>query len=477
MSTYRHRSRYRVDHRIKSNITFKLASTTSTDKVTPVASDYEDMYDVLTEGWFEKCRTGFFPRYAEGTSGKQTLSSAARLGRNRDYLELRRFLPPVNRLTYTSLSVDEQPDVMIYNTNLPAYPNWCVITGNVIPMLQSQLSGGLPFPAVATPSVLSMDRLVSEAKSKLLYQVNKPEFSFGEPLGEIHSAYRLIKAPFRTVGRLVKSMLRKVQGSKLSGATRRAKYAAAVYAEYNFGISPLLEVVDDVVHATANRLYMKKIHLLQRKSYDMEREGRGFATSTLTRRFLILLHNHNYHLRRSIYLKRHASVGIRYLFTDQESITSLLGLRFRDFPTTLWELAPFSFLIDRVYNVKQFLVASKGFLSGDVKYVGGWETRRETTRVSDDVTDIYVTAAPTSRPRPSRTKPQINTTYSYSRDSWIPQLEDSNPPALAGELLNSLTHTADFASVVLLNLDSFGSYLTSSDKAEPGNARMRLRRR
>lgn len=456
MVALRHRSRWKTEAR--NNSTISLFSGPPLKFVTAIDVNLESMIDQVITGWATLNKTGFYPRYAEVTKGKQTLSSAARLGNNRTFLELRRFIPPVNYLNYVSLTVQEPLGKMVYDTWGPSQPNWVVIDGNVLAILQSRLNGGLPTPIVATPSIPSTNDLYKVAKSKILNQVGRPDYSFGEPLGEILNTYRLIKAPFKTVTRLIKSFGKKVEKAHKLSHKRRAIYAASVYAEAKWGIRPLLKVVDDACAATADRLYKKQVHRIQRYSRTEEATGINIGRTSASRNFLTTVNSHTYYVQKSIRVTREVNVGIRFYYADTGGLSTLLGLRAQDIPGVVWELMPFSFLIDRVYNVKQFLNGSANFLSGTTKYIGGWESSRVKTETTLVVTNIHQSTSVNLRPSPSRTNPQITTDFSYGRDKWEPQLADARPPALAGKLVSSLSSTADLAAATLLNLDAIGSY-------------------
>jgi hypothetical protein len=144
---------------------------------------------------------------------------------------------------------------------------------------------------------------------------------------------------------------------------------------------------------------------------------------------------------------REARAGVYMTRPTTASRGEYLGLSARDLPVTLWELMPYSFLIDRLVNVKKFLSISRLFCQTEVKFRGGWSIERTTTRRSERALHFDRTASFAS---PSDTFPRITTDFSFNRVAWNPNLSDVLPPRRGTGLLSSLSSTFDLASVITL---------------------------
>jgi len=410
------------------------------------------MVDFVTANWARLRRTGFYP-VSPNFEKSAHLRDGVKTVLETEQLKLLRFTPPVNMLSYTSTRSEEPLDSIIFTVD--PTKKWLTVTGNVTQMLHSAWGNAFPIPPVPQPTSVAV--LTSLAMSDVLTRCADTNYAFGEDMAEVRETLQFIRSPFRSMHRLVSSFSRDVNRRKFSSPKTHAKNVAAAWSEYRFAFSPLVRSVDDALAASADYFHKRaeQRYVTFRKTLKSDaRTTAGGPTSkafpyaggySAVSWFLYV------QVLRS--LKYEVSVGMKVFHGDQNTFSSLIGVRGRDIPLILWETFPLSFMFDRMYDVSSWLKASSNFFSTNVSFAGGWASSRVTDSLTRRYANISYPAFPTfNYVTPSSTKPWTTETFTFNRDSWLPQLSDVRPPAAAGRLVSSLTSTADLAAIVTSRL-------------------------
>jgi hypothetical protein len=197
----------------------------------------------------------------------------------------------------------------------------------------------------------------NRAKAQFVKKYNKLKnhFQGGVFLGELHEALRMIKNPARGLRKGLDSYKLAVERRARRTKTRTAldNTLADTWLEYSFGWAPLLNDVKDGAEALA-RLHGKVYSDSERISARAE-EIQHVLGSVVTRSVGFGL-RYRYRLKTSheatvIY---RAGVGTE-LTSNAEMARHLFGFRWEDFIPTVWELIPYSFLVDYFSNVGDVL--------------------------------------------------------------------------------------------------------------------------
>jgi hypothetical protein len=185
MVTNRVRSRFRTENRQPFTIATELVSLSG---VSPSFVESESMTDRVTSSWPRReiaLGAGNFPT-------KLGFPKASQF----DYGAI-----VVNPLQYSCSTVAENPSsLLLSRNNGSAYIR---VNGCVIDALKKN-ANTFPFPNPADPSMTSMSDLVKEVKSRCMLQAQDPEYSFGEPLGELSSSLVAMRQPLNTLRRTSK---------------------------------------------------------------------------------------------------------------------------------------------------------------------------------------------------------------------------------------------------------------------------------
>jgi hypothetical protein len=429
----RGRSRYRVDYRCSNPVVTEKGSFKA---AAPIDSDLETMSDYITSTWprLDIVRNSTEPTRL-GFPKKSDASWSVR----------------VNPLSYSSASTREN----ISSLSLTNGSNIFVrVNGPIIGQLK--LVGTMNFPNPPTPTTVSFADMVKALKSDVMLTALDPEYSFGEPLGELRSTLSLIKDPIRSLMRMSKSFSLKKEAAKAASRTKRqyARAFAGTYAKYQFGFAPLVRSVQDAIDSHVN--FMTHNFLApQLKATRKKMSSMGTTRATANDTNLIIsssvsgLGTFFFNGESTVILHREARVGLYQTRPTPVSRREYNGLSASDLPQTLWELAPYSFMIDRLVNMKKFFGISRLLLNTKVEFRGGWVVERtRNTRVEQ----ARLTGATGKTPRNFKTPPRITETFSMSRYAWEPNLSDVLPPQSGSGLLNSLTKTTDAVSLILLRL-------------------------
>lgn len=214
----------------------------------------------------------------------------------------------------------------------------------------------------ATPPLFSGEQYTTarnNAIGKLYDRIRYLESmsNIGEDLGEISQTYRMASRPLSGILDLtaytVNNHIDLLKKSKWNNVKQTAKGLANVALEYRFGIKPLIRSAAEAYVAVGNR-----DEIFYYMPFDVYGVGKGLATPIDTGRFVI----QNCGLQYCRIRTNNSKVRYRgeYQYTsgvDRASLTRSLGLTWREAPVTLYNLIPYSFLLDYVLNLNQFVEA------------------------------------------------------------------------------------------------------------------------
>jgi len=240
-------------------------------------------------------------------------------------------------------------------------------------------SGGIvssPTSAIITQA--EIDSLVSEVCTKAQANVRGGDTSGLESLVQLNKTFDLIRKPLEGIYSLTKALTSFNKGKKSGKLTRSGADLLAVPAsewlKYRYGILPLVNDIQAVMKSLKSKRGL--VRRTSRASGGIERN----STRSLTSNFGVLT---------TIFEEQRShSVRVRAM-TVTEYVASMqtdLGLTLDQIPKTVWELIPFSFVVDWFVNVNDFVNASTPRVGVDPK--GGCYTVEQVIQST-----YYVTGA------------------------------------------------------------------------------------
>lgn len=458
--------------RFRSRNTGPSPQTTVTDRLgvvkysqpLPTRQKIDTMSDFVIPGYKSSLISGFYPIHPLESS--RFLIDATRRGLDSKYADLKRFIPPVQYLSYSSTLEEEPVGFTRFYLNTPSpTTNYLDVKGCVTHALS--LIGGFNSAWYANDPVVPLASvLLAACKNDILKRTSKPEFAFGEPLAEVRETIRLIRDPFAAIKRTLRAFSRKSENIRYRTSKEQARALANNWAEVSWAVLPNLRTIDDAIQASAN--YFHKTYSPAYRRFSSSRKADGRTSRPFAGAFNFQYAggysapSYSYKAVCVRSTKIEVSAGVRCFNDDDKNLSSMLGLRGRDIPGVLWDVFPLSFLVDRLVNVSGYLQAASNFMSTHVKFCGGWESTRVTTYMSRRVDSFYPIPIPgwTFWINPVDAKPWVTETFSFNRRSWVPTIRDVAPPVYAGKLLSSLKNTADVAAVLALKTQRLPGYQT-----------------
>jgi hypothetical protein len=314
--------------------------------------------------------------------------------------------------------------------------------GSLTQYYRTALSAGLRPTPVAT-SCKTANVLINQAAAAALAQVDSSPYSFAEDIATWKQTAGFLKNPLASLGKLSKAFstdVAKLQERRK--ALQRAQAIADVWLSYRFAFSPLIKSINTAIDAYAA---------------PVERPARRTARGSATDMGQNLGNNqvkgsppNQYWWDVGSTLTRQASAVILYEVSNPVTDWRFkYGLRTKDLPELIWDLVPYSFMVDRISDVGQTIRGLTNLADPAVKILAGSTTIREessnTYRLTKNVgnSNYNISISPDD---------VTEKTFTYTRVVWIPTWTDTvSRPDLAG-LVSSTTKVADLLALVTKQL-------------------------
>lgn len=185
------------------------------------------------------------------------------------------------------------------------------------------------------------------AKAIALSNMDSTPWSFGEDVMEIKETIQFLRNPMQGLIKLLKE-IKKLEFAKRHDGTlspkQLAKATADAWTEYRFALAPLVRSISDLLDALSSQHYREPPRLT----------ARGFSSDyseeSFTKTGILNEQNCSY----DCWVGRTVDVHASILYEVSNPLVNWrrkYGLRNKDIPTTLWQVVPLSFLVDRVVNI------------------------------------------------------------------------------------------------------------------------------
>ena len=337
---------------------------------------------------------------------------------------------PCYMYVWTSSSSGQSYIHFQYDTNPGA---WFSYTGG---SNTRKYGGASHLSAIAQPS---LENILESAKSAALSDVDATPYAFGEDIGEVRQTLKFVQKPLSSLAGLAKSFSRDVKGYLgRNKGKERAAAIADVYTSYQFAFKPLVRSAFDACEAYTTPKPRLPIRLSAHgnKSASGSNSKSDFEVS-----------GNVFNIHREIESDIHASI----LYWVNNPISDMqwkLGLRARDFPSTLWQLMPYSFMVDRVINVTSFIEGMTALVDPNVEILAGSLRTKQTDTDSVQLVEKI---------SPGWTVTVLCDVYEekrfiYDRNPWTPSVLDSIPNSDVGNLVNTASKIADLGALIVQRL-------------------------
>lgn len=234
------------------------------------------------------------------------------------------------------------------------------------------------------------------AVKKLYRKVNKvrTQFAGGVFLGEFHKTVSMIARPALALQKGVKQYLSTVRKMKrtMSSAKLFSKALAGTYLEYVYGWQPLMADIEDAAKAI-KRMTDKENRLRITAHAEVLQKPQDPAYVAYTIWWGRFVRERRYERTdKVIYYGRLKETALKSMKQDTiQRVIDLSGFSWRDFAPTIWELVPYSFLVDYFTNIGDLILAAT-----TDKTIISWLTKvsiTETRQISRHYLDTAATEA------------------------------------------------------------------------------------
>jgi hypothetical protein len=202
--------------------------------------------------------------------------------------------------------------------------------------------------------------------------VAEEDFQALVTVAEAAKTARMIARPFGSAAGIINRTLARYSSLLRKGLTVAAAFSNA-WAEYRFGWKPVLYELEGIREAYVHGLnsHEEPTRLVARASdrdivwdspNNLSVQNRGGLGTRIYLRS-------NYSHRATV------SSGVLYELHDeslQSATARRMGIRLSDVPSTIWELVPYSFVVDRFLDIGDWLKAIVP--KPGVRFLGSWTT-------------------------------------------------------------------------------------------------------
>jgi hypothetical protein len=127
-----------------------------------------------------------------------------------------------------------------------------------------------------------------------------------------------------------------------------------------------------------------------------------------------------------------------------------LGLRAKDLPTTIWQVLPYSFMVDRLLDLSSFSQGVMNLADPSIKILAA------SYRAKVSGSKIYKTAGSfNSRYHITADDTLTWEEFTYKRDVWQPTIADTLPEFTPGHIISDATKITDLFAIVASKFNPF----------------------
>lgn len=286
---------------------------------------------------------------------------------------------------------------------------------------------------------INEQKLIDDAKAYALTYIDAPAHEFGEDFGEIRETIQFLRSPLQSLANLSKSMRRAVFKHSRKNNTALAKSLADVWLSYRFAFRPLVQSAHEAVEA------LSTIHVRR----SDRRTARGFSTNSVNHQWSdgFVQGGKTYEFNISVTLDVQVKASILYEVVNPLTGARwryIAGLRGKDIPSTIWELFPLSFMVDRVVDIKTAIQGLLYLSDPSVRVLAGSAALRRTK---------VKTVRCTKKDIPGYSdvvsgETVLTQDFKYDRITWSPSVGDAVPPIHLGGLTDSATKIVDLLALI-----------------------------
>jgi len=286
------------------------------------------------------------------------------------------------------------------------------------------------------PPVLSAS--LREAQIKAIANIDSTPFQFGEDALEVRKTIQFLRNPIASlleISRAFKKAKRKnFRGARLNGDLLDA--SAGGYLAYRFALSPLIRSCISALEAYS-LVEKQKPPRLTSRGFSGEESDLSDQVSAPDAMFT-----------RQTIRKLQEKATILYIVSNPiYDWRYRLGFRTKDLPVTVWQIFPYSFMIDRLVDISSFLKGAVNLLDPDVNILAASTTSRDEITQKISLEEI----GNASWSMVGSGGEDSSSSFSYTRLVWHPSVYDLIPRVTPENIADTATKMADTVALIIRN--------------------------
>jgi len=335
---------------------------------------------------------------------------------------------------YTPMSLSGS--VSPYQTNRTYASDW---TGDLASQAEKIL-----LPSITYPLANDLGKMADVALIKAYAKISGDQVMTGEILSDLGQTIRLLSRPFSGAAGYLNKMLKKKSKRTRSLAANAAQANASAWLEARYGLMPFVLDANTVIkNAISLKDRLERRRLVVRSSQSQDRTTSLSFPETICP----LIGSWRMSGDVSVNHKVRAHAGVIYEVasaTTSEQLSRDYCLGSDALLQTMWEVIPYSFVVDWFVGVGDWLQAMN--LPANVRVLGNWVTTQDMRDCTYNVSSLKqlpggpYTFTVYGSGGSSRTK-----SHSYVRDTNVPL-----PPYPVPDFqFKSVTHAVDATALAL----------------------------
>ena len=337
------------------------------------------------------------------------------------------------------------------------YTYWLVGEGSKFEWMLDHHWHTSPVTNTFTPKGIDV---VRDAQLKAIANLDKSPMSVFEDILEIRETLNFLRNPLDSLRNLSRAFSTDVDRLARVYRNNQRKYLWAIqkhrfsfhadprdvaiaetWLTYRFALSPLVRLCGNL---------LDEFNLAQdkKKRPDGWITSRGSSSTAQSLAGNVSLSSYAVHRWRKQY-KSEARAAISYKVTNPvEGWRFRYGLRDKDLPVGFWNVVPYSFIIDRMFNVSGAIQGLFNLTDPNVVIRGGSVTTRTELITDQDLSYGYQSGWSNSVHSDTR----VDKDFRYDRVVWTPSLGNLIPDFNLSGLVSSASSTVDIINLIIQRL-------------------------
>lgn len=229
----------------------------------------------------------------------------------------------------------------------------------------------IPAPSMVFPPIEGM---MDAALIKAYAKMNSSPVLAGEILNDLDRSLGMLRRPFKSATGLLSRMV-KYRSKRLGKtAASAAKATANTWLEYRYGWSPLIMDAENIIqgcYSLKKRAATRRLVVRASEVWESEKTANNPGSQWGSPLWIVSGDSR----QKSV---REAHAGVLYRVdpgTILGNSAQYMGLTTRDIPATLWEIVPYSFVVDWFVGVGSWIQAITPVPG--IQVLGNWVTSKE----------------------------------------------------------------------------------------------------